>query len=110
MNARVDVTDEELMLALRRLSEALQKRIKEKGRGCFISLHEIDGTMDEEAREWKGEVHADDRMAAINELEDIGVTSLFGIASICAHIRVESDAAKAAAKPPAKPGAPGPRA
>lgn len=109
MNQRVDVTDDDLMLALKRMSEGLQKRIKEKGRGCFIGLHETDGVLDEEVREWKGEVHANDRMAALEELVDIGVTALFGVASISTAVRVESDAARAAAPvkpPPAKPGAP----
>jgi hypothetical protein len=92
------------MRALRLISEALQKRIREKGRDCWISLHEIDGKMDEEVREWKGEVHADDRLAAMSELEDIGVTALFGLASISVAIRMESDAIKAGGKaPPLKP-------
>lgn len=107
MDQRIPVAPEDLMLALRRLSDGLQQRVKEKGNGSFIGLHEIDGILDEEVREFKGEVHADDRMAALEELIDIGVTSLFAIASISAILHqeiVHQESAKAAeAKKPGTP-------
>lgn len=99
MDARIPVSDEDMMLALKKLSEGLQRRVKEKGRGSFIGIHEISGIMDEEFDEFKGEVHADDRMGAMSELIDMGVTSLFGIASISAIVRDELARKKAAPKP-----------
>ena len=100
MDARIPVSDEDMMLALKKLSDGLQRRVKEKGRGSFIGLHEIDGVMDEEVREFKGEIHADDRMAAMDEMIDIGVTSLFGIASVSAIVRDELARKRAAEKRP----------
>jgi len=98
MDQRIDVTDEQIMESLRRISEGLQTRLRKKGRKSFIGLHEIDGILDEEVREFKAEVHNDDCKAAVDELVDVAVTSLFGVASLGAIAR--ADAAEAAKPAP----------
>lgn len=92
MDQRLDVTNQELADALRLIGEGLQRRLKEKGTKSFIGLHEIDGILDEEVREWKAEVHGSDRKAAVMELVDVAVTCAFGIASVSAFARHEAAA------------------
>lgn len=90
MDQRLDVTHQELTEALRMIGDGLQKRLEEKGGKSFIGLHEIDGILDEEVREWKVEVRGNDRKAAVMELLDVAVTAAFGIASVSAISRFEA--------------------
>ena len=60
----------------------LYGRLAMKGYGFFASIHEISGVIDEEVREFKDEVHADDHNRIIEELKDIAVGAIFSIACI----------------------------
>lgn len=90
MDRRIDVSNQELVDALKMIGDGLHKRLAEKGGKSFIGLHEIDGALDEEVREWKSEVHGGDTRAAVSELVDIAVGCAFGIASVSAIAREEA--------------------
>lgn len=57
-------------------------RIKEKGQGAFSGPHEIYGVLAEEVNELLDAIHENDKEQVVNELYDVAVTALFGIASI----------------------------
>ena len=60
------------------------KRLREKGYGSFVSVHEILGVLDEELYEYRTEVHSKSKnqQLKIDELIDIAVGAIIGIASI----------------------------
>lgn len=95
MDQRVEVTEDEIAASLRLLEDCLRRRIAQKGRKSYIGIHEVDGILDEEVREFKDEVHADDKDAACDELMDVAVTCVFGRASMKANARYEAERRKA---------------
>jgi hypothetical protein len=93
MDQRVDVTDQEMIDAVRVVTDSLQRRVAEKGRKCYIGPHEIYGTAAEEFnKELLDAMHKNDREGFCSELVDVAVTCLFGLASIRARARVEAQA------------------
>ena len=86
MNAkahRQQVTDAEIQNAIDGVVAKLHFRIAEKGAGTMASNHEILGTITEELREYEGAIHARlSELAKVEELKDIAVGAIFGIASI----------------------------
>lgn len=68
--------------ALKLIHDGLVKQLGNKGYGSFVSLHEIDGVLDEEVHEFKREVHANDIPKSKEELIDIAVAAVWGIACI----------------------------
>ena len=82
MNERIPVMAADVEEANTDLIHALQRRLKEKGDGCFIGPHEIWGVMDEEVREYKDAVKSNDEANQYEELLDIGVSILFGLSSM----------------------------
>lgn len=61
-----------------RLGEALKKR----GDGAFVSAHEILGSLMEETKELVEAIHTNRLEGTKNELFDIAITAIFGIASL----------------------------
>ena len=58
-------------------------RMRQKGRGATASSHEILGCIVDEVEEYRDEVHAkSDGEAKVQELLDIAVAAVWGIASI----------------------------
>lgn len=88
LKARVPVLDSEIQEALSALATALTKRLDLNGRDSFIGPHEILGVLREECREHEAEVHANSVDRQCEELLDISVTCVFGIASLKARRRV----------------------
>lgn len=83
MNTRQQLDIVDLQDAVEAVSEKLDFRIKQKGLGTMASCHEILGILDEELQEYRDEVHAKaGAETKIEELKDIAVAALFGIASI----------------------------
>lgn len=83
MNNRHQLTITDLQLAAASVAEKLDYRVKQKGLGTMASCHEILGILEEELAEYRVEVHAKtDAQAKIEELKDIAVGAIFGIASI----------------------------
>ncbi|SRR5579871_751073 len=110
MNHRIPVQDTELASSMRMLTERLSQRIAQKGRGCFISDLEIQGSVDQEVREFKDAVHAKNRKNEVEELMDLAVGCVFGVASLLAITRQElaeeADRAQKALQGLPKTGAP----
>jgi hypothetical protein len=89
----MDVTDQEITQALQNVADALRIRLTIKGRKCYISLHEVDGVLDQEIRQFKNEVQKNDRNVARLKLVDAAISCIFGIASLSTQERVEKQEA-----------------
>jgi len=63
-------------------SAELDRRIAEKGPGAFVSIHEIQGILQEEFDEVKAAVHQNNADQVYKELMDIMVACMWGAASI----------------------------
>ena len=82
---RIQVTDEEIELALVKVKAMLEARLRQKGKGTFASTHEIYGVIAEEFDELGDELRSNNAAQFRNELTDIAVGAIFGIACIDAQ-------------------------
>lgn len=83
MNKRQQLTSEQIDNALCDVTAKLHYRVKQKGLGVMASNHEILGIVSQEVREYDESIHR--RLTSsekIEELKDIAVAAIFGIASI----------------------------
>ena len=76
------ITDADLERVIQVVVRKLEFRIKEKGRGAFVSSHEIMGIVSEEYDEMKEAVQENDHNKLFDELADIAVGSIKGMASM----------------------------
>lgn len=81
-NGEKNVTKEDINKSLILILIGLQKRLKQHGHAPLASIHEILGIMDEEHYELLMAVHQNDNDQVVEELVDIAVGALFGIASL----------------------------
>jgi hypothetical protein len=81
-NERTSINDEFIDLATKELIEKLNFRLKQKGKGTFTSTHEITGIITEEYHELIEELKNNNIQAFKQELLDIAVACLFGVACI----------------------------
>ena len=82
-NVRHQLTNDDLIAALNSVGKKLMYRAEQKGLGCMASNHEIYGIIRQETGEYEEAIHK--RMPQhekVEELKDIAVAALFGIASI----------------------------
>lgn len=80
---RQQLTEEELNQASYGIWNKTLFRFEQKGHGSFSSSHEILGILNEEMKEYTDAVHENQSdHDKIEELKDIAVAALFGIASI----------------------------
>lgn len=79
---RPSIGTEKLTATLENLRRELLRRVDQHGSGAYVSSHEISGTLHEETGEFYAAIHSNDRQQQINELFDIAVVCVFGIASI----------------------------
>lgn len=80
---RTELTVTAIESALEECTKKLFWRLKQKGRWCFVSNHEIFGVIVQETSEYETAIH--ERIspdAKIEELYDIAVAALLGAASI----------------------------
>lgn len=80
---RPQVTSNDCILAIHSTVEKFHRRRKQKGMGALVSRHEILGVIEEEIYELKKAIHehtSDDEL--IEELKDLAVAAIFGIASL----------------------------
>lgn len=77
---RAEVTPQAVELALDKLRDQIFKRLHTKGFGSFASSHEILGIIVQETHEFEATVHKKD--PSVDELFDIAVAAIFGVASI----------------------------
>jgi hypothetical protein len=79
---RKQLTDKNFEKALAHLAAELAHQLQEKGYGTAASIHELSGLLTEEYHEVLHEVHENNHSALIQELSQLGVTCLFGIACL----------------------------
>lgn len=60
----------------------LERRLEKHGHGAYASSHEIAGVMLEEWNEYQRELQMNNRWGQCDELFDMAVTAVFGIASV----------------------------
>lgn len=68
--------------AVEQAIEQFHARLKEKGKGIFVSSHEIVAVMDEEVREVHDALRHNSKGELKKELLDVIVACLHGVASI----------------------------
>lgn len=79
---RPEVSDKVLLGAIEALTVNIGRRIEEKGRGAFLSSHETLGIVTEENYELIEAVKGNDPVQVAEELMDIAVSCVFGVASM----------------------------
>lgn len=79
---RPEVSDKILLAAIEALTVNLGRKIEKHGRGAYISNHETLGIVAEEYHELVEAVRQNDPVDVANELMDIVVAGLFGVASM----------------------------
>jgi hypothetical protein len=79
---RVQVTESVLKLTEGRIGMMLTKRLNQKGFGAFASSHEILGVVTEEYHELCHAIESNESIAIQDELLDLAVAAIFGLASI----------------------------
>ena len=83
---RHQITHTEVSSAVLELSRQVNKRLKEKGHGAYVSSHETMGIITEEHDEAKDAVRDNDHQQLRAELLDIAVGCLIGVISIDAGL------------------------
>jgi hypothetical protein len=82
MITRPEFTDEDITMALNKIMERFNHKIKKKGKGIFISRLECGMKLKEESDECFDEIHKKDDKKLIEELTDVGVVSILSIISL----------------------------
>ena len=80
--SRPQMSDNALDRAIEDVIRKMSGRLEQKGRGIFLSSHEIEGIVGEEVREFQQAVEANDSKNQREELTDIAVSAILGIVSI----------------------------
>lgn len=79
---RHQLTDEEIARVVDDILWKLNKRLKEKGMGIYVSSHETFGIIAEEHNEYLDSVGENNPEKQRQELMDIAVACIVGIASL----------------------------
>lgn len=87
MKQSVEITPDLISESLALLGINLHRRLKEKGFDSFINPHEILGATLVEVRELEEAVHGKNVQSITEELMDVAVGCIFGVASIKANAR-----------------------
>jgi hypothetical protein len=82
MDKRLEITDDTLLKAIEQVTIAVARRVAEKGRQSFTSPHETLGIITEEYYELNKSVTHEDPIEIGNELTDIAVGCVYGLASM----------------------------
>lgn len=87
MRQTVEVGEEYIAEALTLLGVNLKRRLAEKGRGSFISPHEILGAVQVELRQVEEAIYVKEPRRISEELLDVAVGCVFGVASMKAQAK-----------------------
>ena len=79
---RPQFTQKNLDTAVDDITEMMEKRLIQKGKGIYLSSHEALGILTEECVELIDAIRANDAKQIKKELIDISVACVFGIASL----------------------------
>lgn len=88
MKQSVEITEDLISEALTMLGISLRRRLLEKGRDSFVNAHEILGATEVEMVELREAVHIKEPQRVSEELLDVAVGCVFGVASLKAHGRL----------------------
>jgi hypothetical protein len=80
--SRKQLTEDQIIKAVDRTTCKLSSRLAEKGYGTFTSRHEILGVITEEYKEVVDAVHSKSNSDLEEELIDIAVGAIFGLACL----------------------------
>lgn len=83
--SRVEVPEADVLHTILELSKQLRTRLDKHGPLSYIGAHEVYGICAEEVAELLDAIRQNDKYLTINELYDIAVAAIFGIASLNAH-------------------------
>jgi DNA-binding FadR family transcriptional regulator len=78
---RPPISDEARNGVLLQVQEKMQKRLRQKGPGCFASSHEALGIVTEEFHELVAAVESNDPEAIDDEMLDVAVATLLAVMS-----------------------------
>lgn len=81
-STRKQISDDLIAETMHLVMGRMQERLQEKGRGSFVSIHEISGIVLEEHTEIQDAVHLNDHGLLYSELEDMAVACIFSLASL----------------------------
>ena len=90
MDARNQITDEQIAKSVKLVNEKIQMRLLQKHRGAYIGNHETYGILAEEFKELLDALQADDNERYFFELMDIAVGAILGMSSMNANVSAES--------------------
>ncbi len=79
---REEITSTKISMAVGKVQDWLWIRLKEKGRGSFLSSHELRGVIDEEFNELCEALHLCHHDKIVHELKDLAVAAIFGLACL----------------------------
>lgn len=79
---RPQLSDAVLLQMTEALIVNMGRRLEEKGRGAFVSNHEMLGVITEEYHELIEAIHRNDSIDVASELSDIAVACLVSLASL----------------------------
>lgn len=82
MSEREQISSEVIKEAIDQTAAKLKMRLEEKGYGAFVSIHEILGIVTEEFHELVEAVRWNNQIEVKEELLDIAVGAIFGVACI----------------------------
>jgi NTP pyrophosphatase (non-canonical NTP hydrolase) len=85
---RPQVSDEAILKCIELVIQGMGKKIEKHGRGAWMSRHETYGILAEEVDEVLEELRGNDNHKFAEELVDIAVVAIFGIASMVAGSEV----------------------
>lgn len=80
--SRYEVTNAEITDCLNMFKLHYSNKLFEKGKGIFVSSHEIDGVLGEEVQEWQVALHTNDAVLLQAELLDVMVSAFHGLVSL----------------------------
>lgn len=86
MKQSIEVSEEQISNALTMLGINLRRRLMEKGRDSFINSKEMLGDLRLEMNEVEEAVQIKEPQRIIEELLDVAVGCVFGVASIKTHL------------------------
>ncbi len=79
------ITEGQIQKSIEEVILTLNKRLKKKGYGAFAGTHECYGVVVEEVQELAEEMRANDDEKFKEELLDVIVAAIFGLASLKAN-------------------------
>jgi hypothetical protein len=79
---RPDMGHDDVERIITGIKDQLYRVVAKKGTGCFISRHEVLGSLTEEYNEFVEAIHSKNNVSIMDELTDVAIVSIFGLISL----------------------------